>query len=92
MNVLEEYKKFVNKLDIDLDESYSIKSHDESTLFCPAGMQEFKSLFKNKVVELTLANVQRCLRLNDLDELGDSSHQLCFDMLGMFSFRKLTVK
>jgi alanyl-tRNA synthetase len=30
--------------------------------------------------------------LNDLDEIGDGSHLLYFNMIGYFSFRELTVE
>jgi len=30
--------------------------------------------------------------MNDLDEIGDGTHHLVFDMLGFFSFREYTVK
>lgn len=54
-------------------------------------MQQFKKLFKSDVVK-TIGNIQSCLRLNDLDEIGDGSHYLYFNMIGMFSFRELSVE
>jgi alanyl-tRNA synthetase len=56
-------------------------------------MQQFKQQFKDKQLSgKTLANVQSCLRLNDLDEIGDGSHFLYFNMIGLFSFRDWSVK
>lgn len=55
-------------------------------------MQQFKSKFKDTNFKGTLSNIQSCLRLNDLDEIGDGSHLLYFNMIGLFSFRELTVK
>ena len=55
-------------------------------------MQSLKPLFSDSNYENTFCNVQKCLRLNDLDEIGDSTHYLIFHMLGMFSFRQLTVE
>ena len=68
----------------------SVKSYDESTLFCPAGMQKFKDKFKNPD-NTTIANIQSCIRLNDLDEIGDGTHMLHFKMIGLFSFGKMSL-
>lgn len=57
-----------------------------------SGMQRYKHLFKDTRYKGTFANIQKCLRLNDLNEIGDSTHSLSFDMIGLFSFRELTVK
>jgi len=66
----------------------SVASYDDTTLFCPAGMQKFKELYADESVRgKTVANVQSCIRLNDLDEIGDGTHFICFDMIGLFSFR-----
>lgn len=54
-------------------------------------MQQFKTLFSNPTHHGTIANIQSCLRLGDLDEIGDGTHSLYFDMLGLFSFRQMTV-
>ncbi len=54
-------------------------------------MQRYKHRFRNPDHRGTLTNVQRCLRVDDLDEIGDGQHGLSFDMLGLFSFRSLTV-
>ncbi len=71
----------------------NIKSYDNTTLFCPSGMQQFKETFKDKKFkEKTIGNVQSCLRLNDFDEIGDGSHYLYFNMIGLFSFRHWTVE
>lgn len=40
----------------------------------------------------TIASVQPCLRVNDIDFLGDGSHLAYFQMLGLFSFGKMSVK
>jgi alanyl-tRNA synthetase len=54
-------------------------------------MQKLKHLFSQLDYQDTFFNIQKCLRLNDVDEIGDSTHYLTFHMLGMFSFRKLSV-
>ena len=69
----------------------NVKSHDTTTLFCPSGMQQFKSKFKDLNCVETISNIQSCLRLNDIEEIGDGTHLLYFNMIGLFSFRQLTV-
>jgi alanyl-tRNA synthetase len=87
------YYEFCSEKGIPFRIDSKISSYDETTLFCPAGMQQFKEEFKDKnVADITLANIQSCLRLVDLDNIGDETHFLCFDMVGLFSFRGLTVK
>jgi alanyl-tRNA synthetase len=88
MNIIEEYKKHCELYDIPFHIKESCLSYDDSTLFCPAGMQQFKSSFKNlEYKNKTVANVQRCLRLNDFNSLADGTHFGVFDMMGLFSFR-----
>lgn len=64
---------------------------DDSTLFISAGMQRLKPLFTDNNHVGTIANIQSCLRLNDLEEIGDGTHCLRFDMMGLFSFRQMSV-
>jgi hypothetical protein len=54
-------------------------------------MQRYKSLFKDPSYKGTITNIQSCLRLNDLEEIGDGQHSLSFDMLGLFSFNEMSV-
>ena len=79
---------FLKGIPFKLDDS--VKSYDDTTLFCPAGMQQFKDKFKNPD-NTTIANIQSCIRLNDLEEIGDGTHMLHFRMIGLFSFGKMTL-
>ncbi|TCR71463.1 tRNA synthetase class II (A) [Rhizobium sp. BK376] len=54
-------------------------------------MQQYKSLFSDPSHSGTVANSQACLRMGDLDDIGDGTHFLHFTMLGLFSFREMTV-
>lgn len=54
-------------------------------------MQKFKSKFKDPFYQGTCSNIQPCIRLNDLTEIGDGIHYLYFNMIGFFSFREMTV-
>ena len=70
-----------------------MRPYDDSTLFCPAGMQQFKPQFRDTSYKgKTVANIQPCIRLNDYDEMGDGTHLLYFNMMGLFSFRHLTLQ
>lgn len=87
-NLLKLYKEYCESKKIAFANYPSVKSWDDSTLFCPAGMQQYKEEFRNDgLVGKTLANNQACLRVNDLGEVGDGSHFAYFNMLGLFSFR-----
>lgn len=91
--LIEEYRQHCLGADIPLDLSTSVRppDGDDSTLFISAGMQRFKPLFADDNHVGTIANIQSCLRLNDLEEVGDGTHCLRFDMMGLFSFRQMSV-
>lgn len=55
-------------------------------------MQRLKPLFLDKDYKGTLSTTQLCLRMNDFEELGDGTHELMFHMLGLFSFRQLSLQ
>tara|TARA_Y100000389_G_scaffold189963_1_gene214283 strand:- start:3777 stop:4619 length:843 start_codon:yes stop_codon:yes gene_type:complete len=82
------YEDFCESRGIPFKLDSNVKSYDDTTLFCPAGMQQFKDKFKNPD-NTTIANIQSCIRLNDLDEIGDGTHMLHFKMIGLFSFGKM---
>jgi len=67
-------------------------TYDDTTLFCTAGMQAFKHMFKDpEAANIEFANIQDCIRLNDLASLHDNTHHAFFQMLGFFSFRSCSV-
>lgn len=88
---------FVKKNYTIIDSSSLIPKNDNSILFTNAGMNQFKDFFiGQKYSKLDkIATIQRCLRAggkhNDLEEVGYTSrHHTFFEMLGNFSFGKLT--
>lgn len=91
MNITEIYKNYCQTKGIDFQLNDKVNPYDDSTLFCPAGMSQFKSLFKDTNHTGTISNIQSCIRMNDFDEIGDSTHLLYFNMIGLFSFRQMTI-
>lgn len=85
------YGDFCNENQLNFHVNNSILSPDNTTLFCTSGMHHFKNKFSDISYQSTFSNIQSCLRLNDLDEIGDGTHYLIFHMLGLFSFRQWTV-
>ncbi|MEO4044816.1 alanine--tRNA ligase-related protein [Hoeflea sp. CAU 1731] len=89
--IIRQYQDFCLKRGIEFSRIESVRPHDDTTLFCSAGMQQYKSFFSDPFHTGTIANSQACLRMGDLDEIGDGSHFLHFTMLGLFSFREMNV-
>src|SRR5574339_427810 len=93
IDITQSYSDFCQKKGIPFSLDSKITSYDETTLFCPAGMQQFKTQFKDQsIANVTQANIQSCLRLLDLDNIGDGTHFLYFNMIGLFSFRGMSVQ
>lgn len=93
IDIVKSYSDFCLKKGIPFSLDDKVTSYDETTLFCPAGMQQFKTQFKDQSIsQVTKANIQACLRLIDLDNIGDGTHFLYFNMIGLFSFRGMSVQ
>ena len=64
-----------------------IPENDPSVLFNTAGMQPLIPYLLGEKHPLgkRLTDVQKCVRLTDLDEIGDKTHHTFFEMLGNWS-------
>jgi alanyl-tRNA synthetase len=89
--LIQHYRDYCLSKGIEFTCIQSVRPHDDTTLFCSAGMQQYKPRFSDPSHSGTVANSQACLRMGDLDEIGDGTHFLHFTMLGLFSFREMTV-
>ncbi|HXX78600.1 MAG TPA: alanine--tRNA ligase [Ktedonobacteraceae bacterium] len=64
-----------------------VPENDPSALFNSAGMQPLVPYLLGEIHPggRRLADVQKCLRTDDIEEVGDSSHNTFFEMLGFWS-------
>lgn len=71
--------------------SSSLIPDDDTVLFTTAGMQQFApylSSQKNVLEKFQtrhLCSCQKCFRTDDIEEIGDDTHQTFFEMLGNWS-------
>jgi alanyl-tRNA synthetase len=65
-----------------------LPENDPTTLFTGSGMQPMIPYLLGEVHPSgkDVANVQKCLRTGDIDEVGDSSHLTFFEMTGRWAF------
>ncbi|MBR3328816.1 MAG: alanine--tRNA ligase [Atopobiaceae bacterium] len=68
--------------------SSSLIPEDPSLLLANAGMNQFKEYYQGlkTMREIGACSCQKCLRTNDIDNIGDSRHLSFFEMLGNFAF------
>lgn len=89
-DIREKYLQFFQSKDHRrCDSDVLVPKDDESVLFTPAGMNQFKDHFLGKVeLEFTRATTcQKCFRTGDIDNVGRTAfHHTFFEMLGNFSF------
>lgn len=64
-----------------------IPDNDPTVLFTTAGMHPLVPYLMGEThpAGKRLVDVQRCIRTQDIDEVGDRSHLTCFEMLGNWS-------
>ena len=64
-----------------------VPENDPSALFTTAGMQPLAPYLLGELHPLgaRLVNIQKCVRTQDIDEVGDATHDTFFEMLGNWS-------
>ncbi len=88
MNLKEEFiKYFVSLGHVQIPSAPLIPENDPSVLFNTAGMQPLIPYLMGKEHPegKRLCDYQKCVRLTDLDSIGDKTHHTFFEMLGNWS-------
>lgn len=87
-DVRQKYLNFFSQRGHTLVPSSSLVPDDPTTLFTSAGMQPMIAYLLGKPHHQgkRIVNSQRCLRSQDILEVGDSKHTTFFEMLGNWSF------
>lgn len=78
---------FVSKGHKQIPSAPVVPENDPSVLFNTAGMQPLIPYLMGQIhpYGTRLCDYQKCIRTNDLDIIGDSTHQTFFEMLGNWS-------
>ena len=86
--IREDFLRFFQAKGCKRYESSSLIPDDPSLLLSNAGMNQFKEYYQGlkTMREVGACSCQKCLRTNDIDNIGDSRHLSFFEMLGNFAF------
>ena len=88
MNIKERYINYFMKKGHIFLKPASLVPDDSTTLFTSSGIQQLVPFMVNEEehpLAKRLTNYQKCLRLTDIDNIGDSYHHTFFEMLGNWS-------
>lgn len=80
-------KFFLEKGHSEIPSASLVPENDSSVLFTTAGMHPLVPYLmgENHPIGKRLVNVQKCVRTGDIDDVGDSTHNTFFEMLGNWS-------
>lgn len=86
--IREDFLRFFESKGCRLYPSSSLIPDDPSLLLANAGMNQFKEYYQGTrtMDAIGACSCQKCLRTNDIDNIGDARHLSFFEMLGNFSF------
>lgn len=78
---------FIEKNHAKLDSASLIPENDASVLFTTAGMHPLVPYLMGEKHPKgkRLTSIQKCIRTNDIDEVGDATHLTFFEMMGNWS-------
>lgn len=79
---------FVKKGHLKVTPAPLVPTNDPTTLFTSSGMQQLIPYLSGQAkhpLGKKLVNSQLCLRVQDIDEVGDNRHSTAFEMLGNWS-------
>jgi alanyl-tRNA synthetase len=67
-----------------IDSASLVPTNDPSVLFTTAGVQPLVPYIKGESHPLgnKISNIQKCIRTQDIDEVGDKTHDTFFEMIG----------
>ncbi len=86
--IREDFLRFFESKGCKLYPSSSLVPDAPSLLLTNAGMNQFKEFYQGikTMPEIGACSCQKCLRTNDIENIGDATHLSFFEMLGNFSF------
>lgn len=86
--IIEKINKVLKDFDypeLVIDNNILPNEDDKSTLFMCSGMQRVRHRFLLEE-KAKYSSIQKCIRLQDIDLVGDDSHISSFEMIGTFGF------
>jgi alanyl-tRNA synthetase len=89
--IREKIKSFMSSKNFAFVESSSlVPDNDPSVLFTTAGVQPLVPYIKGEKHPLgnRISNIQKCIRTQDIEEIGDNTHDTFFEMIGYWYLGK----
>jgi alanyl-tRNA synthetase len=87
--IRQKYQEFIEKEGhVFLPSLSVVPENDPSTIFISSGVQTMVPYVMGETHPkgVRIANIQKCVRTQDIDEVGDATHDTFFEMMGYWSF------